>query len=155
MVIPELWQRIERIYEDTRQLDPGGWREFLDQACAGDETLRREVESPLAYEPGTKDFIETPALQIAAEQLAAESPQLVGESLGPYLLVSLLGRGGMGEVYRARDTRLAREVAVKVLPAGVTEAMRRRFEQETRAASRLNYPNILSVYDVGHDRGVF
>jgi eukaryotic-like serine/threonine-protein kinase len=79
----------------------------------------------------------------------------VGSRLGPYEIVALLGAGGMGEVYRARDTRLGREVAVKVLPPGFSEDADRlrRFEQEARAASALNHPNILTVHDIGTQDG--
>jgi eukaryotic-like serine/threonine-protein kinase len=80
-----------------------------------------------------------------------------GTRLGPYEIVDLLGAGGMGEVYRARDTRLRREVAVKVLLADIAidPGRRARFEQEAHAAAALNHPNILGIYDVGHDSGVF
>jgi serine/threonine protein kinase len=80
-----------------------------------------------------------------------------GTRLGPYEVVELVGAGGMGEVYRARDTRLGRDVAVKVLPAGIADGDRlRRFEQEARAASSLNHPNIVAVHDIGtHDANVF
>ena len=83
-------------------------------------------------------------------------PLAPGISLGPYKIVSPLGAGGMGEVYRARDTRLRRDVALKILPADVYEdsARRARFEEEARAAAALNHPNILSVHDVGRDQSV-
>src|SRR5262245_36267760 len=79
---------------------------------------------------------------------------MIGISLGPYRIVEKLGEGGMGQVYRARDSRLGRDVAVKVLSASVSADLdrMRRFEQEARAAAALNHPNILAVYDVGeHD----
>src|SRR5580700_2115467 len=81
-------------------------------------------------------------------------PLQPGEQLGPYEILSPIGKGGMGEVYRARDTRLHREVAVKVLPQSfATEAARERFQREARAASALNHPNICIVYDVGEATG--
>src|SRR5437870_3625593 len=83
-------------------------------------------------------------------------PLVAGTRVGPYEIVAPLGAGGMGEVYRARDTRLGREIALKVLPDDLAadRSRRQRFEQEARAASALNHPNILSIYDVGSENGV-
>jgi len=125
---------------------------FLREACAGDKDLRRDVESLLAYEKKGEGFLETPALEAAAKELAGENTALApGTHLGPYEILAPIGAGGMGEVYRAHDPRLKRDVAIKVLPAGM--AMDRahivRFEREARAASALNHPNIVSVYDLG------
>jgi eukaryotic-like serine/threonine-protein kinase len=114
------------------------------------------VESLLAHEEAAQSFIEVPALEAAAKVLAEErSPSLLGQQIGSYQILSLLGAGGMGAVYRARDTRLRREVAIKVLPsafAGDPDRLRR-FEQEARAAGQLNHPNILAIYDVGTHQG--
>src|SRR2546423_4111563 len=123
----------------------------------GDESLRREVESLLAYQTQAEEFIEAPALQVAAELLTDEPLRLAqGQQLGPYKIIAPLGAGGMGEVYRARDTRLGREVALKVLPAAFADNPERlrRFEQGARAAGLLNHPNILAIYDVGAHEGV-
>ncbi len=81
-------------------------------------------------------------------------PFSAGTRLGPYEILSAIGAGGMGDVYQARDTRLGREVAIKVLPAGATSdpERRRRFEQEARAASALNHPHICVLYDIGSER---
>ncbi|MFN7999138.1 MAG: protein kinase [Bryobacteraceae bacterium] len=151
---PERWHRIEQIFEEARHLAPSQRSDFLVKTCENDEPLRREIESLLAYEAKSGSLFKNPALHVAAADLAAEQSHMVGRQLGPYHLVSLLGRGGMGEVYRAADKRLGRDVAVKVLPADVTQKMRDRFAQEARAAGHLNHPNIVSVYDVGHDEGV-
>ncbi len=151
---PERWQLVDKIFHEARDLDPDRRAEFLDRVCASDAFLRREVDSLLAYTGEMTGFIDVPALQVAAEGLASESFQMIGETLGPYRIISLLGRGGMGEVYRAQDKRLAREVAIKILPADVTRAMRGRFEQEARAAGHLNHPNIVAVYDIGHEKGL-
>ncbi len=155
---PERWEKIEQLYHDALERAANQRAAFLDEACAGDESLRREVESLLDFQTRVGEFIEAPALQVAAELLAQEkqSAQVsAGALLGPYQLLSLLGKGGMGEVWRARDGRLEREVAVKVLPATYSaDAERlRRFEQEARAAGRLNHPNILVVYDIGTHEG--
>ncbi len=156
---PERWQKIEQLYHAALERDAQERAAFLTTACAGDESLRHEVESLLEFQTRVGEFIEAPALQLAAELLAKEKQSAhvsAGALLGPYQLLSLLGKGGMGEVWRARDGRLEREVAVKVLPAAYSaDAERlRRFEQEARAAGRLNHPNILVVYDIGTHEGL-
>jgi len=152
----EDWPKVEKLYYAALERPENERAAFLAEACAGDESLRREVESLLVYQTRAGDFIEAPALQVAAQQVADRQPRIgVGHSLGPYQILSLLGKGGMGEVYRARDSRLGREVAVKVLPPiFAADADRlRRFEQEARTAGMLNHPNILTVYDVGTHEG--
>jgi len=149
---PERWEQIGQLYDEAREMEPGARGPFLDRACAGDRDLRREVESLLAAEASVGDFIAAPALQDAAELLAGEAPpEMVGKQLGHYQLLSLIGAGGMGEVYAAKDTRLGRKVAVKLLPAAVArDAERlRRFEQEARAVGMLNHPNVLTIHDIG------
>ncbi|HVN77646.1 MAG TPA: protein kinase, partial [Terriglobia bacterium] len=126
-------------------------------ACGGDEALRREVENLLAYQRKASQFMDTPALDVAARMLARNKDrELVGNQLGPYEVLSLLGRGGMGEVYLARDTRLDRKVAFKVLPAELKDGPERmkRFVQEAKAASRLNHPNIITIHDIGQADGL-
>ncbi len=101
-------------------------------------------------------FLEVPALEIAARALAAEKAAVSGKLIGPYRVIRLLGAGGMGEVFLAQDTRLHRHVALKLLPAELASdpSRVRRFEQEARAASALNHPNVLVVYDVGVHGGL-
>ena len=115
---------------------------FLSQACGGDDALRAEVESLLAHD-GQGDFLILPP-----RCLAALGPTLIGHHLGPYVISARLGEGGMGEVYRARDTKLGREVAIKVLPAVFTSDPERlaRFEREARLLAALNHPNIGAIY---------
>jgi serine/threonine protein kinase len=152
---PERWKQIEELYHSVLRLEARQWPAFLDQACTGDEALRREVESLLLYQVPAEGFIDAPALEVAARGMARNRTQsLVGRQVGPYKIQSLLGAGGMGEVYRAKDSRLGREVAVKVLPSAFSADAERvgRFNQEARAAGALNHPNILAIYDVGtHD----
>src|SRR5262245_15711786 len=116
------WQQIEKLYHSVLKLDESRQKSFLDQACSGDEELRREVESLLLCQPSAEQFIEAPALEAMARVTAQNRPQsLVGQQLGPYQILAWLGAGGMGEVYRAEDTRLDREVAIKVLPHTFSE----------------------------------
>ncbi len=129
---------------------------YLTEACGTDDGLRREVETMLAALQSAEDsdsgFLETPPGQLAAAVAAAQPGQLrSGETLGHFEIETLLGCGGMGEVYLARDQHLQRQVALKVLRAGFTHdpARVRRFEQEARAASALNHPNIAMVFDLG------
>ena len=146
------WKQIDELFEAALELEPDTRIAFLNEACAGDEALRKEVETLLASDEQAESFIETPAIREAVEVLAELRPGLSpGDAIGPYRILSRLGAGGMGEVYRARDTRLGREVAIKVLPASHSaDAGRiRRFEQEARASSALNHPNIISIHDFG------
>jgi serine/threonine protein kinase len=161
----ERWHQVETLYHEALEQDSGARAAFLSQACAGDEELLREVETLLSYDKRAKGFIERPAFELAAKAIAAETPaeELSEEAnqlppprqIGPYQLLSLLGKGGMGEVHLALDTRLNRKVAIKLLPAEFTaDAERvRRFEQEARAISALNHPNIVTVYEIGETEG--
>jgi hypothetical protein len=110
-------QRIEQLYHEARQRDPHERAAFLEQACGGDSGLRHEVESLLEDDSGVRSFLETPALEFVRKISGEDGSQtLVGRQLGGYSILSFLARGGMGAVYRARDTKLKREVAIKILP---------------------------------------
>jgi serine/threonine protein kinase/TolB-like protein len=143
------WRRISQLYNRALEHDASERADFLQSACAGDDALRQEVESLLRQD--TDDTL-------AAIELPATDPpgRLVGRQLGSYELRSLLGAGGMGEVYAAYDPRLKREVAIKVVPAALAAQPERmqRLQREARAAAALNHPNILAVYDIGVDGGV-
>jgi serine/threonine protein kinase len=151
------WKQISKVFQAALERDPGQRSAFLAEACAGDESLRGEVESLISSHEQASNFIESPVYEVAAPLFADQRVKLpVGESIGPYRVVSLVGAGGMGEVYRARDSRLARDVALKVIPSaysGDSDRLRR-FEQEARAAGQLNHPNILAIYDTGMHDGV-
>ncbi len=129
--------------------------------------VRREVEALLAEHGKAGGFLETPALALAAQEkefiaspvsavVEPPSRSLVGKTLGVYQILSLLGSGGMGEVYKARDSRLNRSVAIKVLPPDKTSDSdrKRRFVQEARAASALNHSNIITIHDIGREDGI-
>src|SRR5262245_53283788 len=149
---PERWRQVEQIYNAALEREDNQRAAFLDEACAGDDSLRREVESLLAHQSQAENLMETPVMEVAAKAIADSSTTgVVGRTVGHYQILSLLGKGGMGEVYRARDPRLSREVAIKILPSDYSaDADRlRRFEQEARAAGMLNHPNILTIHDIG------
>jgi eukaryotic-like serine/threonine-protein kinase len=143
----EQWQRAREVLADALELKPEERPAFLDRVCASDSSLRREVERLLAF----GDEVRTSFLQSTPLRLAL----MPGTKLGDYEVVKLLGSGGMGEVYRARDTRLRRDVAIKVLPPSLLhDAERlRRFEREAQAAAGLSHPNILAVHQLGSYNG--
>jgi serine/threonine protein kinase/Tol biopolymer transport system component len=153
---PESHRKICDLYNSASGLATAERKAFLDEACGGDEALRREVESLLAARDRAGDYFATPAMDVAAGLLAEENyPSLAGQSLSHYQVLSLIGAGGMGEVYLAEDTRLRRKVALKLLPWRFTQDAdrARRFEREARAASSLNHPNIITIFEVGQVDG--
>ena len=120
---------------------------FINEACADDEALREELESLLRYEPAARPFLETPAGLMAADAVRVHSSML-NRQLGPYTIVAPLGEGGMGEVYRAKDSKLGREVAIKILPPHLTidPERRARFTREARLLATFSHPNIGAIY---------
>ncbi len=156
---PERWQMVRGILQSVMDLRPADRAAFLDHQCAADPSLRQDVEKMLSVEGKLREsFLESPA----AEQVETASTTTVstilavGTRLGPYELQALLGAGGMGEVYRARDTRLNRTVAIKViLRSQSSDPLRRkRFEREAHAIAALQHPNICTLHDVGQQDGV-
>src|SRR5712691_7890820 len=149
---PERWQQIKALLHSALEREPDQRSAFLAEACADDESLRSDVASFIGSYEQAGDFLEAPAFELMAESLRnLQEASLVGQSLGPYQVLGHLGAGGMGEVYLAEDVRLGRKVAVKILPGGFTteDERVRRFEQEARAASALNHPNILTIFEIG------
>jgi serine/threonine protein kinase len=150
---PERWQQIDQLFHAALACEPSGRADFLAKACAGDEPLRLEVESLISSHEESDGFIETPAGDIAAGLLGAqESTFEPGQRIAYYRIVRHLGSGGMGEVYLADDIRLNRKIALKLLPPHFTvnPDRVRRFEREARAATALNHPNIVTIYEIGH-----
>jgi eukaryotic-like serine/threonine-protein kinase len=137
------WERIQDLYHAAIERPEGARADFLSQACAGDADMLAEVQS----------LLDQP---VSAEQFLESAPVRPGQKVGAYVVDTLLGRGGMGEVYRARDTKLGRDVAIKVLPPLFTSDPGRvtRFQREARLLASLNHPNIGAIYGVDDSDGV-
>jgi dipeptidyl aminopeptidase/acylaminoacyl peptidase len=149
---PERYRQIKAILQAALELDPARQATFLDSACQDDAELKAEVRSLLDHDVSSADFLEEPA----AQGIEAANHLQPGSRIGPYEVVEHVAAGGMGEVYRARDSRFQREVAIKLLPAAFAHDPDRlsRFEREARAAGSLSHPNVLTVHDFGYQGGV-
>ena len=146
------YRQVKSILQHALELDRAGQDAFLETACHDDPELRAEVRSLLEHDEQAAGFLEKPVME-AAEAALRLTP---GSRLGPYEIVEAIGAGAMGEVYRARDPRLGRDVAIKILPAvfASDEGRLARFEREARAAGSLSHPNILTVHNLGSENGV-
>jgi serine/threonine protein kinase len=144
------WLRIEQLYHQAAALGAADRVAFLAHECAGDQGMRDQLEALLEEDASSGSFLEEPALAIAARLVASEIPVLTGRAFGPYQIDGLLGAGGMGDVYRARDTILGRDVAIKILPEAFNDDLERlaRFEQEAQFLASLSHPNIAAIYGV-------
>src|SRR5215471_716858 len=148
---PESWEKMKEIFHKALALTPAERPAFLSEACREDVKLIKDVESLIRVHEQSGQFIDVPAFEIAADMLSSDVELVVGQRVGPYEIIAPLGKGGMGEVYLAQDTRLGRKVALKLLPSQFSQHTDRlrRFEQEAKAASALNQPNIITIHEIG------
>ncbi|HZU26857.1 MAG TPA: protein kinase [Bryobacteraceae bacterium] len=154
---PERYQRINALADAALELPAEKRAAFLDEACAGDAELRAQIVELLAAQAGNDPLLDVPLLDVLAQDIAGTRPaDLAGTRIHHYDVISRLGSGGIGEVWLARDVHLARDVALKLLsPVYAADPWHtRRFQQEARAASTLNHPNIVTIYEIGSADGV-
>lgn len=151
------WEELERIFAEARTMPPGEQAAYIARACGANAALRSEAESLLDASNQSREFLERPAIERLARAFAADDLDLQpGRRIGAYTIVRKLGSGGAGEVWRAKDERLGRDVAIKVLLPHLSGDAGKlsRFAEEARAAGTLNHPNILTVHDVGEQDGM-
>ena len=149
-------QSVEKLFGDALDMAPEARRAFLDAACQDEPELKHLVEQLLMEDERAGSFLEKPPFDFSTKVGIHPMPLTPGTRLGPYEILAAVGAGGMGEVYRARDTRLGRDVAVKILSTHLSfdPDLKRRFEREARAVSSLTHPNICCLYDIGCQDGI-
>ncbi len=157
----ERWERIEKLYQAALERPPGERAAFLEEACAGDEGLRRELESLLAHRERAASFLAAPVVdwpvgtfgEDSVPALGDEDSSMVGKTIAHYKVLEKLGKGGMGEVWKARDQKLGREVAIKTLPEEFARDEERlaRFKREAKLLASLNHPNVAAIYGLEED----
>jgi Tol biopolymer transport system component len=153
---PQNFKRVEELYHAALEQPLGERESFVSRACDGDQDLLREVRSLLGHESEARRLIEEPAVAAATQEAWPETARpWVGRRVGGYEILAPLGAGGMGEVYRAKDTTLGREVALKVLPEAFSRDLERvaRFQREARLLAALNHPNIASIHGLEESNG--
>src|SRR5262245_31415492 len=145
----ERWEKIENAYHGARDLTGEDRSHFLDQECGPDHAMRLQVEALLAQDDYPDSFLNRPAVELPEwRSLVRNVGTLTGRRVGPYEILEPIGSGGMGDVYRARDTKLQRDAALKFLPVqvGTDPGRLARFEREARTLAALNHPNIAGIY---------
>jgi eukaryotic-like serine/threonine-protein kinase len=152
---PERWQRVKELFQAAVAEEANQRAAFLEKACAGDPALRKQVEALLASHEQAASFLESPTLKVTALLPEDEVDLMIGQRIGPYEVLSEIGRGGMGVVYLAQDKRLGRQVALKFLPVSFQDNpdRRARLLTEARAASSLHSPHIAAIHDIGEHEG--
>jgi len=146
------WQKVREIFDSALRHKPEERRRFVNEVCGNDKTLFAEVESLLSSHDSAESFMETPAVAEVAHMIEIETKKLeAGKRFGHYEIIKQIGAGGMGEVYLAKDTRLERKTAIKILRGNVAQDEERmqRFVREAKSASALNHPNIITIYEIG------
>ena len=149
---PEQWQKIKAVFKDAQTRTPEEREVFLDEVCDGDKEMRREIESLLSFYKSAESFLETPLVEKMEDEISTENYRFAdGQNFNHYEIIRQIGAGGMGEVYLARDKKLNRQVAIKILNEKFArhESNLNRFVQEAKAASGLNHPNILVIHEIG------
>jgi len=157
MITHDRWQRIKEIFQSAQERTPTERLDFLNQACGDDKALREEVEALITADESNDgdDFLSTPAYEFAAGMLSDEKARAnefeAGHKVGRYTILCPLGAGGMGQIYLAQDEQLGRKIALKLIATEFAADHRRvrRFEQEARAASALNHPNVCVIHETG------
>jgi len=167
---PDRWRKVDELFEAALEHEPGRRTAFLDHACGNDKDLRREVEKMLDFEKQSEDFIKTDVFEVGARLITKPPPKISSHTadsiddarfipgevlLERYRIVGLLGRGGMGEVYRADDLKLKQAVALKFLPASLSAdgAALARFYKEVSVARQISHRHVCRVYDVSEFQG--
>ena len=153
---PERWQRVKELFQTAVEGEANQRAAFLEEACAGDPALRKQVEALIASHEGAPGFLEAPAFDVAPTALEDDDAALmIGQRIGPYEILREIGHGGMGEVYLAQDKRLGRQIALKFLPVSFQYdgERRARLFTEARAASSLHSTHIAAIHDIGEHEG--